>query len=205
MARIRSIGFEIIHILFVNRPDRDHHDLNMRAGGEVAYLAEFGGVIEEEFKRGIGVERAEMVFSDLQGFIDAFLDRDGGDDNDKFGKAIAFVEFKDRAQIDVGFAGAGFHLDGEIAGREGCRRFQTVAELNVVEVGVEFIVEQLQAVTDAQVALGESQGLLRVGVAMGDGEFGAADFLTTKQVADGFDSGALVIKIGFKVEFHGRS
>ena len=68
---------------------------------------------------------------------------------------------------------------------------------------MEFVIQQLQAITNAQVALSKSQGLLRVGIAMCDGEFGAADFLTTKQVADGFNRGALVVKIRFKVEFHG--
>lgn len=113
------------------------------------------------------------------------------------------MEFEDGAQINVGFAGAGFHLHGEVAGRERRGRAETIAELDGLEVSVDFVVQQLQAVADAQVALGERERLLGVEVAVGDGEFGAADFLTPEQVADGFDGGVLVVKVRFKVEFHG--
>ena len=96
-TRFLSVLVEIVHVLFVDGPDRDHHDLNVWTGGEVAYLAEFGGVVEEELERSIGVENAEMIFGDLEGFIDAFFNRDGGYDNDKFGETVVFMEFKDCA------------------------------------------------------------------------------------------------------------
>lgn len=75
-ASFLGVFVEVVHVLFVYRADRDHHDLNMRAGGEVAHLAQFSGIVEEELERGVGVESAEMIFSDLEGFIDAFLNRD---------------------------------------------------------------------------------------------------------------------------------
>ncbi len=45
--------------------------------------------------------------------------------------------------------------------------------------------------------------LLRVQIAVRDGELGAADFLAAEQVADGLDGSVLVVEIGFEVQFHG--
>jgi hypothetical protein len=47
--------------------------------------------------------------------IDAFLDRHRRHHDDELGEAVALVQLEDGAQIDVGLAGAGLHLHGEIA------------------------------------------------------------------------------------------
>ena len=66
----------------------------------------------------------------------------------------------------------------------------------------DFIVEQVQAVADAEVVLQPRQAKLLARV-LRDGELRAAGFLPTKQIADRFDGGVLVVEVGFKVQFHG--
>ncbi|MCY1560472.1 hypothetical protein D9M68_976080 [compost metagenome] len=56
-----------------------------------------------------------MLLGDLQGLVDAFLDRNRRHHDDELGKAVAFIQFKDAAQVHVGFARAGFHFDGKVA------------------------------------------------------------------------------------------
>ena len=50
----------------------------------------------------------------LDGFLHTFLDGHARHNNDELGKAIRLIEFQQRAQINVGLAGAGFHLNIEI-------------------------------------------------------------------------------------------
>ena len=103
-----------------------------------------------------------MLLGDLERLVDALLDRHRRHDDHELGEAVALVQLEDRAQVDVGLAGAGLHLDGEVAGGERSRRRQAVAELDVVQVLEELVVEQRQPVADAEVALGEAQAHLRV-------------------------------------------
>ena len=39
-AGLFAVLIEVVHVLFIDCADRHHHDLNMRAGGEIAHLAE---------------------------------------------------------------------------------------------------------------------------------------------------------------------
>ncbi len=55
-----------------------------------------------------------MFLGHLERLVDAFLDRHRGHHDDEFREAILPVQFKDRTQVDVGFAGAGLHLDREV-------------------------------------------------------------------------------------------
>ena len=61
-----AVLVEIIDILLVDGADGDHHDLDVRAGGEVAHLSQLGGVVNEVIQRHTGIQSLEMVFSDLQ-------------------------------------------------------------------------------------------------------------------------------------------
>ena len=193
---------EVVHVLLVDGADRYHHDLNVRAGGEVAHLAELAGVVEEILKGRVGVEGPEVLFGDLERLVNAFLDRNGRNHDDELGEAIAAVQLEDGAQIHVGLARAGFHLHRKIARGQRGRRPQAVANLDVAEIGQEFVIQQLQAVADAQVTLRKSQSLLRSRRIAGDSKLGAADFLPTKQVAHRLDGGVLVVQVGLKVKFH---
>ena len=159
-AGLLAVLVEVVDVLLVDRADRHHHDLDVWAGGEVAHLAELAGVVEEELEGRVGVEGAEVLFGDLERLVNAFLDRHGRDHDDELGEAVATVQLEDRAQVNVGLARAGLHFHGEIARGQRGRRSQTVADLDVVEVGQEFVIQQLQAVADAQVVLRKGQGLL---------------------------------------------
>ncbi|MNG39807.1 hypothetical protein D3C84_1280840 [compost metagenome] len=56
-----------------------------------------------------------MIFGDLQGLVDALLDRNRGHDNNELGKAVALIQLKDAAQIYVGLSRTGLHFDGKVA------------------------------------------------------------------------------------------
>ena len=150
-AGLLAVLVEIVDILLVDRADRHHHDLDVRAGGEVAHLAQLAGVVKEILERHVGVQAAEMLLGDLKRLVNAFLDRHRGDDDDELGKAVPPVQLEDGAQVNVGLAGAGLHLHGKIARGQRSRRTQAIAELDVAQVGQDFIVQQVQAVADAQI------------------------------------------------------
>lgn len=96
------------------------------------------------------------------------------------------MQFEDRAQVDVGLAGAGLHLDGEVARVQGGGGGQAVAELDGSQVLEDLFVKEGEAVADAELVFGEGEWCLEVGRIAGDGELGPADLLASKQVADRF-------------------
>ena len=55
-AGLLAVLVEVVDVLLVDGADRHHHDLDVRAGGEVAHLAELGGVVEEVVEGHAGVE-----------------------------------------------------------------------------------------------------------------------------------------------------
>ena len=61
-----AVFVEIIDILLVDGADGDHHDLDVRAGGEVAHLPQLDGIVNEVIKRHAGIQSLEMLLSDLQ-------------------------------------------------------------------------------------------------------------------------------------------
>ena len=187
---------------FVDGSDRHDHELEVRAGGEVAHLAEVSGVVNEGIEGHAGVERLEVVFHHLDGFEDALFDGDGGDDDDELGEAVELIEFKGGAEIDVGFAGACFHLDGEVAAFQFLGGFDAVADLDFAEVFENVLGEEREAVAVASGVAFEFQLLLGAEGVAGDGELAAGDFLATEEIADAGDGVLLVVEIGFEVEFH---
>ncbi len=56
-AGLLAVLVEVVDVLLVDGADRHHHDLDLRAGGEVAHLAELGRVVEEVVEGRAGVER----------------------------------------------------------------------------------------------------------------------------------------------------
>ena len=158
-----------------------------------------------------------MILRDLERLVDAFLDRDRRHDDHELGEAVELVQLKDRAQVDVGFARAGLHLDREVAGRQRRGRRQAIAELNILQVGDDLVIQKGQPVADAEFALDEAKLPLHAEEAAEieaglscpvdhrtarHGELGAVDLLPAKQVGDGFNGELLVIEIGLEVQFH---
>lgn len=56
-----------------------------------------------------------MRFGALERLDHAFADGHGGHHDDELGEAVFLVQLVDRADVDVGLAGARLHLDGEVA------------------------------------------------------------------------------------------
>src|SRR5690606_28812426 len=121
-ACLFTVLVEVVHLLLVDGPNGHDHDLNGRAGGEIAHLSQSGRIVEEIIKGLSGIESLEVVLGDLKCLIDAFLDGNGRHYNDEFRKAKALVQFEDGAQINIGLASARLHFHGEVTRSETARR-----------------------------------------------------------------------------------
>ena len=100
-----SGGVEALH--------RHHHDLHKGGGGEGAQGAQFAAVVADQVDGFVAVERGEMALHHLEALDHAFVDGDARHDDDELAEAVVLAQFVDRAQVDVGLAGAGLHLDRE--------------------------------------------------------------------------------------------
>ena len=205
-AGLFTVLIEVVHVLLVDGPDGDHHDLNVWAGCEVADLPQLRGVVEEILEGSVGVQTSEVILGDLKGLVDSLLDGDRRHDDDELGETVALVQLKNCPQVDVGFAGSSFHLNGEVACCQRIGGSQPVAELDVVQVPQQFVVQQLQAVADAECRFRQGQPALYPCFNMvGDREVGPAGFLSPEQVDDRLNGGVLIVQVGLEVQLHGLS
>jgi hypothetical protein len=94
--------------------DVDDQDLERVAGRELSEPVDFPGVVDEVLERQVVVEGAEVLGGDLDVLEDALADGNARNDDDELLEAVAMRQLKDRAEVDVGFAGAPLHLDGEV-------------------------------------------------------------------------------------------
>ena len=94
--------------------DGHDHNLNIITRGKVADFLNMFAVIDKSIIIHIAVKPAEMFTGYLDGLLHTFLDGYARHNDDEFGKAIRLIEFQQCAQVNVGFAGAGFHLNIEI-------------------------------------------------------------------------------------------
>ena len=85
-----------------------------------------------------------MLFRDLKRLVNSLLDSHRWNHDDELRKAVALVQLEDGAQINVGLAGAGFHLHSEIARGQRGGRPQAITNLDVPEIGEKFIIEKLR-------------------------------------------------------------
>ena len=122
--------------------DVDDHDLNLVAGRELPHLAEPLRVIDEVIERRLVVERLEMLLRHVDALEHAFADGDARHDDDEFPEAVGLVQLEDRAQIDVGLAGAGLHLDGEFAALKRRDLLDVVRFLNRLDILENFVIRQ---------------------------------------------------------------
>ncbi len=91
-----------------------HHDLGEGRSGEGAQAAQLAAVVAGEADRLVAVEGAKVIARDLEVLDHALVDSDARDDDDELAEAIALAQLIDRAQVDVGLAGARLHLDREV-------------------------------------------------------------------------------------------
>ena len=86
-----AVLVEVVDVLLVDGANGHHHDLDVRAGGEIANLTELRGIIEEVVEGLTGIEPFEVILGDLKRLIDAFLNRDRRYDDDELGEPIELV------------------------------------------------------------------------------------------------------------------
>ena len=92
----------------------DDHHIDAGIGGKVVELVQVGAVINEE-TRLFAVILHKMFGGDLKGFFHALTDRNGGNDHNKLAPAVFLVQLEHGFDVDIGFAGAGFHLNVQAA------------------------------------------------------------------------------------------
>ena len=95
--------------------DVNNHHFDVGTGGKLSHIGQLGGVIDKVPAGHIVVLQAKMLLRDLKGFVDAFPDGHRRHHDNKFGKAVLAVQLKDGLGVDISLAGAGFHLDAELA------------------------------------------------------------------------------------------
>ena len=188
------------------------HDQNHGggAGGKVAQLAQLAAVIGQQLHGFVVEQGAEVVAGLFEGGNDAFVNGDAGHDNDEFGKAVALAQFVDGAEIDVGFAGAGFHFDSEdrIAPVVGAGPFQhrTFIDSQLSIGGKAVLLLQFGQIVGDQVFI---QGRPVIGRDVGNqfiaqGECTGTGGLAVKQGHGISHGGQLKVLFVVKLQAHGR-
>ena len=84
-----------------------------------------------------------MLFHHVDALEHALADGDARHDDDEFPEAVGLVQLENRAEIDVGLAGAGLHLDGELAALKRRDLLDLVGFLNRMDVLEDLIVRQI--------------------------------------------------------------
>ena len=100
---------------FVECVDVDDHDLDGARRGEVAHRPHVLRVVHEVVERRAVVKRLEVLARGLEALEDALADGNARHDDDELRDAVAAVQLVDGADVHVGLAGAGLHLDGEVS------------------------------------------------------------------------------------------
>ena len=91
-----------------------------------------------------------MLLSDLKGFVDALPDGHRRHHDDKLGKAVLAVQFKDGLGVNIGLAGTGFHLNAELAALRRWGQRQVVSLLDGVHIGGQCFLVDVEGIALAQ-------------------------------------------------------
>ena len=97
----------------VERLDVDDHHIDSCVRGEGLKVVQLLRVVCEE-SRLLSVGVGEVVGGDLEGFENAFANRDARHHYYEFRPSIQSVQFKDRLDVAICLSGTGLHLDVEI-------------------------------------------------------------------------------------------
>ncbi len=76
------------------------------------------------------------------------------------------------------------------------------AQLDVVEVVEDFVVQERQPVADAQAVPIDRHAKLPAGTGRRHSELGATDFLPSEEIADSLDRIVLKVEVGLEVDLH---
>ena len=114
--------------------DVDNHNLNLGAGGKLPHVVELRGVVDKKPAGHIVILEAEVFLCHLKGLVDALPDGDRRHHHHELGEAIPAVQLKDGFGVNIGFAGAGFHLDAELMGFGAVGQGQKIPLLDAVHI-----------------------------------------------------------------------
>ena len=192
-------------------------DLQRRAGRELAQAVDPLGVVDEVLAGQVVVEGAEVLGGDLEVLEHALADRHARHHDDELEEAVAARQLVDRAQVDVGLAGAGLHLDrevraaaGDVRGpveelpgfrrRAGVRDLDVVALLDGAQVLAQPLLREEKLVAHPQLAAllpGEQAAPF---AHVDHGVFGRALRLALEQVDHRIDGSALEGLVGVELD-----
>ena len=147
---IDDAGFLALAVLFQGRCKSlgvDDHDLNAGTGGEVVQLIQILAVVDEEPGL-LPVILHEMVSHDLKTLFHALPDGNGGHHYNELTPAIGFVQLKNCFDVNIGFAGAGLHLNIQAAPAQTFHKargqFDIVLTLYLVDILQQLFVGQVK-------------------------------------------------------------
>ena len=98
----------------VERIQSDDHDFHKGRGGKGTQLAQTAAVVLDQVNRLVAIEGAKVIACDLDILDHTLIDGDTGHDDDELAEPIVPSQLIDRAQIGIGLAGAGLHLNCKI-------------------------------------------------------------------------------------------
>ena len=144
------------------------------------------------------VERVKMFFHAFKAFSHALADCHAGHHDDELGEAVFLVQLVDRADVDVGLAGARLHLDVQLARpavRGGISGRKAFLLLNGMEITLQLRRGKMYAVGVANLA---EQRIL---AARFRSESRVHELLAAEQIAHTFDGFGLMLLVGREFKF----
>ena len=176
--------------------DVNNHHFDVGAGGELPHIGQFGRVVDEVAARHVVILQAEMLLSDLKGLVNTLPDGHRRHHNDKLGESVLAVQLKDGLGVNIGLAGAGFHLNAELTVLRRRGQGQVVPLLDGVHIGGQCLLVDVEGIALAHFREKGSLPLIH----HGEGAFGF--LLAGKQIHHGVDCihlECLVLKLQFHI------
>ncbi len=127
---VRLCGIPVLFHILLERLYVHDEKLDRVGGRELTDPPELLGVIDAGVEWNVVVQTLQMLPQQRDAREHALADGDVRDDDDELGESITLVQLEDRAQVDVGLAGARLHLDREIHPVEGITHGDPIAFLH---------------------------------------------------------------------------
>ncbi len=120
---------------FLESVDVNNHHFDIGTGGKLPHVGQLGRVVDEVPAWHVVVLQAEMLLRDLKGFVDALRMATDGTTITNLVNPYFAVQLKDGLGVDVGLAGASFHLNTELAAFRCGGQGQVIPLLDGVHIG----------------------------------------------------------------------
>ena len=135
---------------FLESVDVNNHHFDIGTGGKLPHVGQLGRVVDEVPAWHVVVLQAEMLLRDLKGFVDALPDGHRRHHDNKLGESVLAVQLKDGLGVDVGLAGASFHLNTELAAFRCGGQGQVIPLLDGVHIGGQCFLVNVESIALAQ-------------------------------------------------------